>query len=174
MSLPSIAFEKLRVLSYDLFENQSLLLTSGDFSAGTYNCMTIGWGGLGCMWNRPFVMVVVRPTRYTYEFMETYPTFSVCAFPPKYDSALNLLGTLSGRDGDKITKSGLTPSSATHIAAPVFAEADLVLECRKLYWQDLDPSHFLESRIDKQYSEKDYHRVYYGEIIAQFGSPKYL
>ncbi len=60
------------------------------------------------------------------------------------------------------------------MAAPVFAEAELVIECRKLYWQDLDPANFLTPDIDKNYPRKDYHRVYYAEILAVRGAPAYL
>ena len=74
--------------------------------------MTISWGSLGVMWGRPFVQVVVRPQRYTFEFMERYQTFTLCAFPRQYHQALSLLGTKSGRDGDKIAEAGLTPTSA--------------------------------------------------------------
>src|SRR5512137_3109350 len=85
-----------------LWGTQHLVLTSGDFGQEAFNAMTIGWGSLGIMWSRPFVQVVVRPTRYTYEFMERYDTFTVCDFPARYADALDLLGNRSGRDGDKI------------------------------------------------------------------------
>ena len=45
-----------------------------------------------------------------------------------------------------------------------FEEARLVIECRKLYAQDLDPSAFLAQTLVDIYPEKDYHRLYIGEI----------
>jgi flavin reductase (DIM6/NTAB) family NADH-FMN oxidoreductase RutF len=136
--------------------------------------MTIGWGSIGYIWRRPFIQVVVRPTRYTYQFMEKYDSFTVCAFPHKYQTALKLLGTKSGRDGDKILESGLTPVNSTVIDAPGYAEADLIMECRKIYWDDLRPSQFLDAGVDAHYPKKDYHRIYYGEILALSGVNKYL
>jgi flavin reductase (DIM6/NTAB) family NADH-FMN oxidoreductase RutF len=112
------------------------------------------------------VQVVVRPVRYTYEFMERYATFTLCAFPPEYHSALQILGNRSGRDGDKILASGLTPVSSTRIPAPSYAQASLVLECRKMYWGDFNPAHFTEPDIEKNYPQKDYHRFYFGEILT--------
>ena len=138
--------------------------------------MTIGWGSFGVMWKKPFVQVVVRPTRYTYEFMERFDTFILCAFPEKYQKALTLLGTKSGRDCDKIQEAGLTPMAAPTVAAPAFAEADLIVECRKMYWQDVDPSHFLDNTIDENYPKKDYHRIYFGEILeikSEILNPKF-
>ena len=50
-----------------------------------------------------------------------------------------------------------------------FAQADLVVECRKLYWHDLDPTHFLDPAIEENYPARDYHRAYFGEILAVTG-----
>lgn len=172
MTRQAIPIEKLILRPQFIWEE--LLLTSGDFSAGRYNAMTIGWGSLGVMWGIPFVQVVVRPVRYTYEFMEQFDTFTVCAFPTQYSKALQLLGTKSGRDGDKITESGLTLTPSTRIAAPGYAEAELVLECKKIYWDDLNKDHFIHPRIIKNYPRKDYHRIYYGEIVAVSGDQQYV
>ncbi len=68
--------------------------------------MTVAWGYFGIMWNKPMAVVVVRPTRFTFEFMEKYDTFTLTAFDKKFKKDLNLLGTKSGRDGDKIAETG--------------------------------------------------------------------
>jgi flavin reductase (DIM6/NTAB) family NADH-FMN oxidoreductase RutF len=168
-----IPVDNLRARCHHLWSEHWLLLASGDFPAGRFNAMTVGWGSLGTMWGKPFAQIVVRPTRYTFEFMEQYETFTLTAFPQSYRGALELLGTRSGRDGDKITESGLTPIAATAVAAPAFAEAELVIECRKLYWQDMDAAHFLAADIDGNYPLRDYHRIYFGEILASSGIDAY-
>ncbi|MFC2133624.1 flavin reductase [Bacteroidota bacterium] len=163
--MKSTGFKEFSPKIFDLWANQWMLLTSGDFDTGHYNTMTVAWGSIGQMWNKPFVQVVVRPTRYTYEFMEKYDTFTLCAFPKNYRSALNLLGTKSGKDGDKIAESKLTPVKSTRVASPSFAEAELIIQCRKIYWDDFKPANFLIPDIEPNYKENDYHRVYFGEII---------
>ena len=173
MTHQSIPFDELLVRSHYLWEHQNLLLTAGDFAAGRFNTMTVGWGSLGTMWGRPFAQVVVRPVRYTYQFTEQYDTFTLCALPARWRSAVQLLGTKSGRDGDKIAESGLTPIASTHVAAPCFAEAELVIECRKIYWDDIVPEHFLDPAIHQHYPNKDYHRAYFGEIVAIHGHERY-
>jgi len=130
--------------------------------------MAVGWGSIGYMWRRPFVQIVVRPVRYTYGFMEKYDTFTLCAFPKQFHAALQLLGTKSGRNGDKIAEAGLTPLASTNVTAPIYAEASLVIECRKIYWDDVHPQNFLDPELDKNYPRKDYHRIYFGEILAIF------
>jgi flavin reductase (DIM6/NTAB) family NADH-FMN oxidoreductase RutF len=169
----AIPAESLRLRCCDLWDSQWLLLAAGDFAAGDFNAMTVSWGGLGTLWNRPFAQVVVRPTRYTYGFMERYPDFTLSAFPERLRPALMLLGSRSGRDGDKIRASGLTPIAASRVAAPAFAEAELVIECRKLYWSDIAADRFLDPAIDEHYPLKDYHRAYVGEILAVAGTGDY-
>lgn len=173
MPFQPIPIENLVVKPQYLWDTQNLVLTSGDFTLGKFNAMTIGWGSFGVMWGLPFVQVVVRPTRYTFEFMQRYDTFTVCAFPEKYAQALQILGTRSGRDCDKIAEAGLNPIPSRMVAAPGYGEAELVLECRKIYWDDLKNSHFLDPKIEKKYPNKDYHRLYFGEIMAAFGEEHY-
>ena len=47
-----------------------------------------------------------------------------------------------------------------------FAEARLVLTCRKIYFQDIGPERFLDPAIESMYPQKDYHRMYIGEIVT--------
>ena len=173
MQRSAIPFEQFDSRIFQLFDRQWMLLTSGDFAAGQFNTMTISWGSMGIMWNRPFVQVVVRPQRYTFEFMERYETFSLSAFPKGYRKALNILGTQSGREGDKIASSGLTPVASDCIAAPAFEQAELVFECRKIYWQDYNPANFIDPQIDRNYPIQDYHRAYFGEILAIQGVERF-
>lgn len=173
MDLQHISKETFASKHYGLWEGQWLLLTTGDFSTQKYNCMTIAWGLMGVMWNKPCAMVVVRPTRFTYEFMEQYPTFTLCAFPGEYRPALNLLGSRSGRDGDKIAAAGLTPVKVDGVGAPGYREAELIVACRKWYWSDIQPDHFIDAALNANYPQKDYHRMYLGEILSVHGVDAY-
>lgn len=170
MTRKPIPFDDFSVKAHYLWDKQWLLLTAGVFEEGLFNTMTVSWGGLGTMWGRPYAQVVVRPSRYTFGFMERYDSFTLCAFPEAFRGALNLLGTRSGRDGDKLTAAGLVPIASTRVAAPGFAEAELILECRKIYWDDMDPAHFLDPAIENHYPMKDYHRIYFGAILAIHGT----
>jgi flavin reductase (DIM6/NTAB) family NADH-FMN oxidoreductase RutF len=168
-NLSEIPYLDFNLKSFEIWDKTWLLLTSGDFLKADFNSMVVGWGGFGIMWKKPMAIVVVRPTRHTFKFINSYDTFSLCVFPEKYREELNLLGTKSGRDGNKIKESGLTPKESSFIAAPIFEQAELVFECRKMYWVDFDPNKFLSSEIDKNYPKKDYHRVVIGEIVRIFG-----
>jgi flavin reductase (DIM6/NTAB) family NADH-FMN oxidoreductase RutF len=173
MSRKQIDFENFNFKPIANWEGQGMLLTSGDFKAGHFNAMTVGWGSIGVMWGFPFVQVVVRPVRYTFQFMEKYETFTVCAFSETYATALKLLGNKSGRDGDKITESGLSPIPSIKVAAPGYEQAALIMECRKIFWEDMDKNKFIDPRLEKKYPAKDYHRMYYGEIVSILGEDLY-
>ena len=169
-----IPVKKFNTNIFQLWDDQWFLVTSGDYQKGLYNTMTVSWGYFGIMWNKPMAVVVVRPVRHTFEFIEQYDTFTLTAFPEKYRKALNLLGTKSGRDGDKITEAGLKVCASEKIAAPGFNEAELIVECKKSYWDDYKPENFVDPGIEKNYPKKDYHRIYYGEILHINGIEKYL
>jgi flavin reductase (DIM6/NTAB) family NADH-FMN oxidoreductase RutF len=169
----SIPVDEYTFKPFKVFDKQWFLLTCGDFTKKRFNAMTISWGSLGVIWDKPFFQAVVRPSRYTFEFMNQYDTFTLCAFDIQYKSALNLLGSRSGREGDKIAESGLSPIASKKVAAPSFAEASLVFECKKMYWQDIDPAHFLVSDILMKYPKPDFHRAFFGEILAIEGCKEF-
>ena len=160
-------FEKIdpKALDQNLFSligDQWMLITAG--TKDQCNTMTASWGGLGVLWGKPVATVYIRPQRYTLEFVEREDTFTLCFFGEEYRKALALCGSKSGRDMDKVKECGFTVATAE--GAPYFEEADLVLVCKKSYWQDMDPTHFLDGEIDsKWYPEKDYHRIFIGEIL---------
>jgi flavin reductase (DIM6/NTAB) family NADH-FMN oxidoreductase RutF len=170
MQRDDIPFPRLVLPVMHTYDVQWLLLSAGDFAKRTFNCMTISWGSLGVIWGKPFAMVVVRPTRYTWQFMESSDSFTLCAFPEEHRGKLSHCGSHSGRDGDKVKACGLTSIRSRLVASPGYDEAELVVECRKMYFGDLDPSHFLDPSIESNYPKKDYHRMYFGEIVAVTGT----
>lgn len=168
MMLQRVEIQDFNLKVYDQWVNKWFVLTCGDYNEGDYNAMVVAWGSFGVMWKKPFVQVVVRPNRYTFDFMESYDTFTLCGFSNHYRKAMQLLGTRSGRNGDKIIASGLTPISSQFVTAPSFKEARMIIECKKIYSDFLNPANFLDPDIEKCYPAKDYHKVYFGEILAVF------
>ena len=114
MSLKQIQIQDLDLNILHQFDKRWFLLTCGDFETGKFNTMTISWGSLGTVWDKPFAQVFVRPTRYTFEFMNNYDSFTLCGFEKSHKSALDLIGSKSGREGNKIADAGLTPSKAAY------------------------------------------------------------
>ena len=171
--MKTIKTNDLLIRVNELWLKQWFLLTSGDYKSNHYNTMTVAWGYFGIMWNKPVATVFVRPTRFTFEFLNRYDTFTLCSFNKSYKDDLSLLGTLSGRDEDKIAKTGLNIMPSQKITAPAFKEAELTFECKKIYYNDLKPENFLDKSIEKEYPQKDYHRMYFGKIVEIKGIEKY-
>jgi flavin reductase (DIM6/NTAB) family NADH-FMN oxidoreductase RutF len=147
---------------FKLIGKDWMLVTAGNQEK--YNMMTASWGGLGIMWHKDTCFIVVRPQRYTREFIEQQDTFTLSFFPEQYRKNLTLLGTKSGREIDKMKESGLT-AAFTEQGNVYFEEARIILECKKTYYQDIDPNNFLDPSIEKNYPNKDYHRMYFAEIM---------
>lgn len=132
------------------------------------NPMTVSWGGMGTLWNRAVVTVYVRPTRYTFELLAEHPEFTLNFLDRGRRPALNICGTTSGRDQNKWDLAELEPAKAVRVAVPRIKDATFVFECRILSHVDLDPAHFVDPALDKLYPEKDYHRVFFGEVLGAF------
>jgi flavin reductase (DIM6/NTAB) family NADH-FMN oxidoreductase RutF len=147
---------------FKLIGDDWMLVTSGNINS--FNTMTASWGGMGVLWNKPVSYIFIRPTRYTYEFLEKNETYTLSFFTEKYRKALSLCGSKSGRDTDKVKEAGLTPEETVKDMVS-FKEAKLVIECKKLYFQDINPANFLDASINKMYNN-DYHRMYIGEITS--------
>jgi len=142
-----------------LIASDWMLVTAG--KREKYNTMTASWGGAGNLWNRPVVFVFVRPERYTYGFMESSGGFTLSFFGEKYRDVLKFCGTKSGRDFDKVAETGLTPWF-TELGYPAFTEARMVMECRKLYADQLTREAFTEHKLlQTHYGTKDgLHKLY--------------
>lgn len=156
------AIEDLTMNPFQKIGKEWLLITAGNASG--FNTMTASWGGMGVIWQRNVATVYIRPQRYTKSFVENNDYFTVSFYGEDYRKALQLCGTLSGKDTNKTEQAGLTPYFVDGTTA--FAEAELILVCRKLYHQDLLPEQFVDAAVEQaMYPEKDYHTMYIGEIV---------
>ncbi len=160
-SLRPVPPGKLSCEIFRLIDQEWMLVTAGTMKR--WNTMTASWGGLGTLWNRPVAFCFVRPTRYTYGFMEKSRRFTLSFFSREYRKQLLFCGTKSGRDVDKAKATGLTPVAGAQ-GTVYFKQARMVFECRKLYFQDIQPDNVLDRSIHKLYPKKDYHRMYIGEV----------
>jgi len=144
-----------------LIGKEWMLVTAG--TPEDFNTMTASWGSLGELWFKPVCFCFIRPQRHTCGFMEKGEAFTLSFFDEAFRPQLNFCGSRSGRDTDKVSECGFTPANAAN-GSVYFEEARMVLECRKLYFQDLEPANFIDSSIMKNYPKNDFHRMYVGEI----------
>ncbi|MDV4151001.1 flavin reductase family protein [Clostridium sp. AL.422] len=153
--------ENLDQSAFKLIGKDWMLITAA--KDNKVNTMTASWGGLGIMWNKNVAYIVVRPQRFNKEFLDASSTFSLTFFDESYRKDLSYLGTVSGRDEDKLSKTNLTVSYVD--STPTFEEAKLTIICKKLYAQEFKPECFIDNAIEKQcYPQKDYHTLYIAEV----------
>lgn len=145
---------------FSLFDDRWTLITAG--TRDHCNTMTASWGGLGVLWHKNVATIYVRPQRYTFEFLENSPAFTLSFFGEEWRKALAYCGRVSGREEDKFAHCGFHAAMEGE-DAPYIQEANLVLVCRKLYWNDLDPAH-MDGTALQHYKNHDYHRMYIAEI----------
>lgn len=161
MGIREITPKELNESAFKLIGDDWMLVTAA--KGEEVNTMTASWGGFGVMWNKNVTHIVLRPQRYTKEFVDASDTFSLTFFNEKYKKDLSYLGAVSGRDEKKLDKTSLTVEFID--GTPTFKEAKLTIICRKLYSQEMNPKCFIDSTLDiKNYKNKDYHTLYFSEI----------
>ena len=136
-----------------------MLISAGD--ENDYNMMTASWGFAGEMWGADSVVAMVRPQRYTMEFVEKNDYFTL-SFYGDNKQIHKICGSMSGRDVDKTELTGLTPIFEN--GAVYFEEARLVLICKKQYVQGLCEECFVDKEPLKWYENKDFHNMIIGKI----------
>jgi len=146
---------------FDKLNSEWALLTAGE--KDNFNTMTISWGQMGTLWNKPVVTAYVRESRYTHEFMDNSDYFTVSFYPAKYKDVLGVLGSKSGRDMDKMNASGLTAKLLEH--GVTFEEAEITLVCKKLFMQRLDMDLMSDDIRSQFYGDNDAHDMYIGEVV---------
>ena len=159
--MQEITCEALKENAFTMIGKDWLLLTAK--KNGKVNTMTASWGGIGVMWGKQVAFIFIRPQRYTKEFVDGASELSISVLPEKYRKELNYFGTVSGRDEDKIAKSGLKTVECEGV--PYFEESRLAFICKKLYAQPLEAECFIEkTNIERWYPNNDYHTMYVVEI----------
>ena len=100
--MKEINYKDMKFNPFNLIGGEWMLITAGD--ENSCNTMTASWGHLGCLWgnNDPSAVVYIRESRYTKEFVDEEPYFSLCVMDKSFKKQMAYLGSTSGRDEDKI------------------------------------------------------------------------
>lgn len=161
--MKKIDIKELKGNAVSLFDDKWCLITAG--TKDSYNTMTASWGAMGELWNKDVCFCFIRPQRYTYEFTEKNDLFTLSFFGEEYRKALSFCGSKSGRDYDKAKETGLTPKEID--GSMTFEESEIVIVLKKVAVQDINPEGFIDETIDEKcYPQKDYHRMYIGEVVS--------
>lgn len=162
---------KISLRPFHLLDQEWALLVGGRKCP---NPMTVSWGGLGTLWNRPVATVYVRPTRFTFGLLEKDLEFTLNILPASMKGVLDLCGSRSGRDLDKWEAAGILPEPSERVSVPRVKGAELSLECRVIATFEVDPARFVDRSIEDLYPLKDYHRAFVGEVLATWACERFI
>ena len=144
-----------------------LLLAAGSPVKPT-NAMAIGWGTLGIVWGQPMWVVLVRPSRYTYQLIEETGDFTVNVPTPDLADAVAYCGSHSGKNEDKLAKLGLTVLPSQKVKSGSIVPCPINYECKVLGKSDIVPQMLSEMPQNQYYAQGDYHRVYFGQVLTAY------
>ena len=145
---------------FELFDKQWALVTAGDLN--NYKTCPVGWGSFGTAWGRSVVTIYVNPKNYSWESLKDSDVFTVTFFPDQYKNTLRYLGEHSGKDGGKVTKTGLTP--VEFCGGVDFEEANLSFACKKIYAGPFEREGLAEE-VNRCYTDWEPHWMFVGEVI---------
>lgn len=148
-------------------------------SGNKVNTMTISWGSLGIEWGKPIFTIYVRESRYTKLLLDETNEFSINIAMDEIDTnILRVAGTKSGKDICKIKELNLTTIEGEKIGVPALKELPLTLECKVIYKQKQDENAITTENKERFYpldengdysgSNRDFHTVYFGEIVNAY------
>jgi len=146
------------------------LLLNSIGADGKPNTMTIGWMTGGVIWSKPILVVLVRPSRHTFSRLEQVGEFTVNVLPPELGAAAELCGTESGRNVDKFARTKLTPTPAQTVRVPIIEQALVNYECRVVHRNDMNPASLAPEIAGSAYGGGDFHRLYFGEVLAAYAA----
>jgi flavin reductase (DIM6/NTAB) family NADH-FMN oxidoreductase RutF len=154
----SIAEENLKKIRKGAF----LTVKAGD----ALNTMAIGWATFGFIWQKPVMMVAVRSSRYTFGIMEAAEDFTVSVPTGDMAKEIAFCGSKSGRDLDKFKMCNLETVRGSRVVSPIIKTPGHHYECKIIYKSAMNPAYLDKNYEANLYPQKDYHTLYFGEILA--------
>lgn len=167
---------KQPIQPFDLWRETMTALTRGGLllctmgADGKPNPMTIGWMTGGVIWGKAILEVLVRPSRHSFSRLEQNAEFTVNVMPPEFAEAIQICGSVSGRDADKFAEAGMTPAPAQQVKVPLIEQALISYECRVVHTNEVIPAHLAQEIVPAYYPQGDFHRVFFGETLAAWAA----
>lgn len=131
--------------------------------------MTVSWGGLGTLWNKPVATVYVKPVRHTHGFMEQSEYFTLgFTKTPTGRCWSGCMAACPAGMIDKTALSGFTPVFGEGFVT--YRQAWVTLVCKKIYRQDMQADGMPDGIREEYYKDEAPHTVYWGEVVQVLGA----
>lgn len=136
------------------------------------NSMTISWGTIGELWGKNVVIVYVSSDRASKKLMDKNNYFTVSAFPDtrEFREALSYIGSHSMTEDPNKTETAGLKVEYSSLGNPMFSDADLVIECKKIYSDEFKKS-LMPDDVRHLYDDLGVHTFYIGEIVNIYTKP---
>ena len=115
-------------MAYHLIHPKPAVIVISVDRSGRANGMTAAWTTPLSI-SPPLVGVSISPRRYTYELVKSSGEFTINVLDRRYASQVHYVGTVSGRDRDKLAEAGFTLRKSKSVKPRHIGEALAVLEC---------------------------------------------
>ncbi len=132
----------------------AVIVTCGDEAES--NAITLAWVGTVNS-EPPILTIAVRYSRYSLPIIERTGEFTVNLIPKELVRSLDRCGVLSGRDGDKFPRAGISREAGKNVRCPSVKESPLSIECKVINRVDLPT-----------------HAVFFGEILGIRAAEEYV
>jgi flavin reductase (DIM6/NTAB) family NADH-FMN oxidoreductase RutF len=141
------------------FKRNTALIVTMD-KKGKLNMMALDWKAIQDLDEKTVVRAQVAYSRYTYKLLtEGVKEFTINIPSDKMYDALDIAGTYSGRDVDKIKMAGVETIQGKNTQVPTLKNCILSYECKLIH----------DSK-----SSMSSHHYFYGEILTAYASNEIL
>ena len=166
MNFEQIPPEKIGDNVFTLVGKDFYAITAG--KEEHYNSMIGSGGGLGMLFKKSTVWILLRADRYTLELIQKEQAYTISYFPDECREQMLFLGSKSGKNGEKMKEVELT-SLQTPSGNMSFEEARLIIECKLTQVTTPSPYDFYAQEakdyISGAYKDaNDYRKYVFGEI----------
>ena len=151
----------MNINPFDKFNKEWALVTAGN--KDSFNSMTISWGSMGTLWHKDIITIYIRPDRYTFDFLQNSDMFTISFYDEKYRDILTMFGRCSGRDINKVEKSGFNPVFMDD--GITYSEANETIVLKKIYMEQLNKDLFNEDILSCYKDNGPAHYMIIGEVI---------
>jgi flavin reductase (DIM6/NTAB) family NADH-FMN oxidoreductase RutF len=139
----------------ELFKRNTALIVTMDKN-DKLNMMALDWKKMEEMGNKPVIRAQVAYSRYTYTLLtEGVNEFTINIPPNEMYHVIDIAGSYSGRNVDKLQKAGLETIPGQKVKVPTIKDCLLSYECKI---------------IKDNKSDLSSHHYFYGEILAAYAS----
>ncbi|MCT4542977.1 MAG: flavin reductase family protein [Vallitalea sp.] len=120
--------EKKQVIAKSSIQPLPNVLVSCRGKDGKDNALAVGYC-TNCSYDPPMVMVGIVPSRHSYQMIKDTKCFVVNLATKDFKKEFNYLGSVSGKDEDKLAKMNIKTANGSKVNAPILVDCPVNIEC---------------------------------------------